>query len=60
MQKRKLKSAINSDNYKNIYELILNYERVAGTSAITKKIKNYSIYNMINNEFINSKILEKI
>jgi hypothetical protein len=60
VQKRKLKSNVNNDNYKMIYEIILNYEKIAGTSDVTKKIKNYSIYNMINNEFINTKLLEKI
>ena len=60
IQKKKLRKAIEDEDYKRTYELIVNYEKFAGESNVTKKIKNYSIYNMINNKFINSTILEKL
>ncbi len=60
IQKRKLRKAILNEDFDKIYELIVNYERFAGSNDMTRKIKNYSIYNMINNKFINSTIMGKI
>lgn len=60
IQKRKLRSAILNDNYDKTFELIVNYERFSGSNEVTRKIKNYATYNMINDKFINSTIIAKI
>lgn len=60
IQKRKLRKAILNEDYRKTYDIIVNYEKFAGATNLTKKIKNYSIYNMINDKFINSTLLEKI
>lgn len=60
IQKRKLRKAILNDNYNKIYELILNYEKIAGPNEESQNIKDYAKYNMINENFINSAIMQKI
>lgn len=59
IQRRKLKQAILHEDYRTIYNHIITYEHKIGTSKYTEKIKKYAIFNLINNEFINVKILEK-
>jgi len=59
LQKRKLKNAITCQDYHKIYYTIINYERIAGMNFITENIKKYSIFKIINNEFVNSKIFDK-
>jgi len=48
-----------NEDYCEIYYIIVNYERTAGINSTTKNIKRYAIFNIINNEFLNIKILEK-
>jgi hypothetical protein len=58
--KRKLKKLIIENNYREMFSTIVNYENISGRTRHTENIKNFAIYNIINNDFTNSKILERI
>jgi hypothetical protein len=60
VSKRKLKKLINENNYKEILKTIIDYEKISGVTYDTENIKNFAIYNLINNEFNNLKFSEKI
>jgi hypothetical protein len=58
--KRRIKKSINDNNFREVYCSIINYENISGRTRHTEDIKNYAIYNIINYDFSNSGIFEKI
>jgi hypothetical protein len=44
---------INENNYKEILKTIIDYEEISGVTHETENIKNFAVYNLMNNEFTN-------